>query len=574
MDWRESQAHFETTVEALIQRIWSKRDDGVAHVVDGRGGDEGLDVFVRDDGDVIHHVYQLKFFPEGMSGGWRDTRRRQVRVSFESVAGLEGLEVWTLVIPRNPTVRELKSILALRRGRNLILRVWGPAELDQEIARHPDLLASATRKPLVEALREAGQESAALAGPHDLAVRALKLSERANERSMYWGVDVSIARGAVTQTLFAKHPDAQLREPISLEFSPSFGNKHGSLKRDFETMLDYGAPKSISLPPEVVGAVKVTGPEWIADESSGYGILISQPTLDTEVPSELRIVTSRGAVLASLPGVISDFSQGRRGFTLSSSYQGLDMVVTAASHDHEAGAQFKTQFAGIRASAVQSVLKVMDLIGAGEFVEILAQGKLILKFGHPTRPPAVVLPSTPPDLYELVDDLALLEREYGVAFLIPETLTPLQRIDVRAVRMLTEGRVTTSPRLAKLTATLSGDAIDSVVETLSSPQAITTSMPEYVFDVLGIPIPLGTLRTYHPSVQAEDAPGHIAAVRAGAGDGRKVVFRSADGSPTRLWLEERWKDPNAPLIPEPWQVEGIGEEPGLQVGGADDPKPS
>lgn len=165
VNWLANREDFDRVVEALLQRMWSTKADGVAYAIDGRGGDGGLDVFVSANGDPDEpeHVYQLKFFPEGMSGGFKK-RRDQVKNSFSSVADKPTLKTWTLVVPGNPTTQELKSVLALKGSRYVGVDVMGQSKLDEAIAHYPDLLAWATRDPLVETLRTARMETDALVG--------------------------------------------------------------------------------------------------------------------------------------------------------------------------------------------------------------------------------------------------------------------------------------------------------------------------------------------------------------------------------------------------------------------------
>lgn len=91
---------FDEIVEGLIFR--SRSGDGRVEVVNGRGGDGGRDIVVHL-GDGGSDIYQLKFFPEGFSGGF--TRKRQIKESFETAMKLKPTR-WILVVPANLTVRE------------------------------------------------------------------------------------------------------------------------------------------------------------------------------------------------------------------------------------------------------------------------------------------------------------------------------------------------------------------------------------------------------------------------------------------------------------------------------------
>ncbi|GAA3762015.1 hypothetical protein GCM10022240_13260 [Microbacterium kribbense] len=559
VNWEDGREEFERVVESLIQRTWSTRDDGHAYVIDGRGGDDGLDVYVSRDDEIVQ-VYQLKFFPEGMSGGFRK-RREQVKLSFERVAGLANLEEWTLITPRNPTVAELKSTLALRRGRTVRIQVWGRGELDEAIAKHPDLLAAATRRPLLDALRVAAHESAGLGGVGDLAERALKLGQLADSRSPYWGVKVTTDGHTVTQSLFAKRPDASEKEPIKLRFAPTFGDEHKPLLKEFTRLVEYGGSRSLLLPPEVLGVFETLGPEWIADRSKG-SLEIQPQALPKPLPAEIRVVSARGGLLASLPGEIRLISSGSRGITVEGQF--LTLTITfRVPRDAEGGeADFSYDLHSMTATSALALLKFIDLIESGEMWELHGAERRLFGMEGPTRRTRGSDP-LPADTFEMVEDLAVLENAYGVTFPFPAAITNKDRIDVRVARMLTEGRATYSPQLGALTATISATADPREIGELGDPHAIAASFSDSTFTVLNRPLPIGTLRMYHPSLRATDIRAHITAIKSGNGEGRLLVLEPSDGTPIRVWLEERWTDPNKRIVPEPWGLEGITEHAGL-----------
>lgn len=68
VDWSASEADFNRSVEAILQRMWEGVGGCRAYILDGRGGDEGIDVGVERDG-VVFHIYQLKFFPRECLAG-------------------------------------------------------------------------------------------------------------------------------------------------------------------------------------------------------------------------------------------------------------------------------------------------------------------------------------------------------------------------------------------------------------------------------------------------------------------------------------------------------------------------
>src|SRR5665647_486018 len=71
-DWaRCGRERFEAIVESLLVNKHVTEHTGHAQAVDGRGGDGGIDVDVTLDDGTLDTIYQLKYFPEGLSGNYK-----------------------------------------------------------------------------------------------------------------------------------------------------------------------------------------------------------------------------------------------------------------------------------------------------------------------------------------------------------------------------------------------------------------------------------------------------------------------------------------------------------------------
>ncbi len=84
--------------------------DGTAFHVEGKGGDEGIDIFSgprgvpksERNGEKLH-VWQVKFFPDGL----KECQRGQIRESFKRVMDKHEPDTWTLCVPVNLEQDEL-----------------------------------------------------------------------------------------------------------------------------------------------------------------------------------------------------------------------------------------------------------------------------------------------------------------------------------------------------------------------------------------------------------------------------------------------------------------------------------
>lgn len=94
------QPAFDRLVEALLHRMFD--DSGQVVVVNGRGGDGGIDVQVT--GDAGLRIFQLKYHPDGFPGSLKG-RRTAIKKSFRRTMAHRPVE-WTLVVPCTLTVSE------------------------------------------------------------------------------------------------------------------------------------------------------------------------------------------------------------------------------------------------------------------------------------------------------------------------------------------------------------------------------------------------------------------------------------------------------------------------------------
>ena len=150
-DWeRCGRERFEAIVESLLVNKHETERTGRAQAVDGRGGDGGIDVDVTLDDGTLETIYQLKHFPEGLSGNYRDTRRRQIRGSYVT-AMKQRPKRWVLVVPCNLTPKE-RSWLRSLAGKGGVVPTW-MGVTDLEVEWHAPRTSIGTSRPTPSARR-------------------------------------------------------------------------------------------------------------------------------------------------------------------------------------------------------------------------------------------------------------------------------------------------------------------------------------------------------------------------------------------------------------------------------------
>lgn len=563
IDWKHlDEQGFDRIVEALLVAHHGAQPGVRAYALDGRGGDDGIDVAVERDG-AVEHIYQLKFFPEGFSSGWAHSRRPQIKKSFNrAVDKHPSVKQWTLVVPGNGTKEERKHVFAMRGSRQVRIGFLGQAELDGLMAEHPLVHAWATRAPLVDVLRQIKQEQAALVGPNDLSERARALGTLANERSPYWGTTITVSSGETTETLYAKRPDAAEREPLQVSFTSTFGPGRSALREEFTAAMDWGVTTPVRLPSDVVQRVERIGPEWFADETETAEVELHPVPVDPQ-PAELRVLAGTGAVQASLSGSATAISGGRLGGTLTTRFRDCLQFEWRMPRESTSGSvQVSFESAGVPASDATAVLRLLDAMTEDATTELWVKGARLF--------------ATSIDLSGLVDDdglrswfddVAFLERTLGLAIELPEQVTAIERVRVRAVRLMLEGQCVLWPGVRDFSGTSTGELDDSVELALTKMHMVAMTMTEFPLTIGDATYSVGEVQIFHPRMEVEGGAEILASLRGGEGEGLRMRHVPMDGTAFRAYSpprwRERWRDPNRPLVPDPWNVPGVNEDASL-----------
>lgn len=202
IDWnRIGQREFDRRVEALLYRMFNG-PTGAVITVNGRGGDDGIDVQVSTDAGV--RIFQLKYYPDGFPGSVKG-RRASIKKSFNRAMQHHPVE-WTLVVPGTLTPSERSFLDRLAQGHTATVSVLDRPGLDNGFADHPGLEATFTRDQLREAARDFNQEKALLLDQHDLVERVRALGDRADTVDEDWTWDFERRGDLVVRTLRQQHP--------------------------------------------------------------------------------------------------------------------------------------------------------------------------------------------------------------------------------------------------------------------------------------------------------------------------------------------------------------------------------
>lgn len=541
---------FERAVELLLQRK-HQAGPGTAQAVDGRGGDEGIDVDVTEPDGTISTIYQLKYFPEGFSGGWRETRRRQIKDSFLKAMKHKPAS-WVLVVPRNPTTKERAWVRKLKGKNTVRIEILARDRLDLMLTQAPDIFRALTSGPLTEALQMAGNEHLALNTAADLETVARGLSERVNARSAFWAADMILgADGSVTQRLVPKRPDAQEKEPLAVipHFSSSPAGEEARAK--MEELQRFGGA-GLQISPDALVSVKLDGPQWFTqDVTDVAGIGFGPVGLSRYVDVELRAVAASGATLQSLDGR-SRMSRGNDGKKLWVELAcGLDFEFVMQDDVEKGSAKVTSKLEGLPVTDLTYAVKFMERFapGAELNLELWAEGRRLFLFSLPDA----AFNGLSPDGYtrQLIDDLAVLSSHFLVPLRLPHELTWAEREEIRKARLVVDGKVVAERDFQNLEVVLSGKAGAPIEDWLQSEAMMVVVETEVHYLVQGHRLPIRA-KIFHPRAQYSEPQAVLAALQSGTAEGLPARIRGVDGTPFRVFRDDDPdRDPDQPLSTEP-----------------------
>ncbi len=324
VDWtRLDRNEFERIVNVLITR------DGEAHgfaavAPDGRGGDDGIDIELRDatSGQIVH-IYQLKHFPQGFSSGWGKSRRPQIRESFNTAAKHHPAH-WTLVVPEQFTAAEQKFVTGLATSSSTSTHIMGTVELDKLLAQHPDVHDWAIRDAVNNVLDRIGRRDVQPTTTTDAVAGLARYMAQQDTFSLYWGRRQAVVDGEVVWEIYPKRADAPEMEPLHITVDTAFGAEDGELRKLARDVFGYGRGKRLDLPERVVRSLILEGPsDWFAGVHHDVAVSII-PVVDTSEsrPARIEAYSSDGSLLGALNGRTLNSNAAQAGGFIEAQFDG------------------------------------------------------------------------------------------------------------------------------------------------------------------------------------------------------------------------------------------------------------
>jgi hypothetical protein len=546
---------FDRVVEALLTEVHSE-GSGVLEVLDGRGGDGGIDLDLTMPDGTIDTIYQLKYFPEGFSGGHRP-RRRQIESSFKA-AMKHHPRRWVLVVPGNLTAEERKFVRALAKKHQgvEIGKTWGRAALDASLANSPRVFKHFTHDQRMEDLRVAGLERQGLATAADLSEFAASMGESLGARSLHWDTEVTTGPDGVATRVRARHPRAMEEEPLGSRISFAPGPVGEEARRRYEDGQAFGTP--VDLEAAEIAKVELTGADWFAQELTDVQVHL-RPSPHARGEIDVRVTTPNGGQLQVLRGTM-DIHAGSRGQRIVAALDcGLDLTITIPNTSLPGSAtenrpvDFNIAVYRLRRDDAIEAARAVQFVDHVESdtqvtVELWRGGKMFAQMRTPNYDQRGRLIGA----YDrqLIDDLRVLSKRFDITLRVPEQMTLAQRAEIRKARLLAEGNVIIDGDLGGFDVTLTGIGGEPITNFLAEEAStiVVESTLHYLVD--GLPLAFA-VRIFHPRAHAVNADTIAAALAAGTAADMPVSIRGVDGSPYRVYSLDDFPDGREDLTPTP-----------------------
>jgi len=492
IDWvRLTQPEFDRIVESLFMK--EHRDiPKDAFVVNGRGGDQGIDIHIRRDGLLI--IVQLKYFPEGFSGGFRDVRQAEIRESFKTALHHDP-DDWWLVVPTTVTANERNYVEGLlernAKGRTKPdIVIFDRPKLDALAAKHQELVTYFKRDELREAAKDFNAEQALLIDKADVLARVAALSKQSETLDPDWRLGFFTDGDVVGTTLIAKHPHAAEKSPVKLTLNTAFDADHEELRKSFEQAFSFGTPGRVDLPAAVVSKFVVDGPAFVAETLENVEVSFWTEKSDQDsLPVSMVFYSDRNVPVASYSGKTTWRNTGGKGASLYATFHdtvGLEMLLPFDKSE-QVRVSVKVELAGSAPADVVAGVGLLEKLESAHAVAIELDGKKLARLI--TSGPVSPFGENRDKILthrDIAADLVVIQNATSRHFPYPEELDYEDLVYIRCLRLLVEGQCIVLPAQREVTPRLNGKDGEHIRTLVSGEyQSLLIEMENFGRNILG-----------------------------------------------------------------------------------------
>ena len=503
IDWNlYTREEFTRIVNLLVKAFWADELGVEVRPVDGRGGDDGVDVEVRHPSGKFT-IFQIKFFKEGFSSENRN-RRNQIKKSWNRVYSRQDVDKWVLVIPIELTPGEYDFLYSLANPNKIKIEFWGSANLDLLLTQHPQIRAYAEKTPAH--LKEAAlfqTERAELLNPVPDLVERVKnlglLSETADHNFKYsFGYDQGKVVISAKPQPGAPNPKIQVNLRVANE-----SEKH----LEINEVIGFGLDQPLTLSEELV-EVTMEGPFTTAPDSNASLSLMPNTSIPHELKGQPVIFSFFDADehrIGEYSGITEHLGNGPFGFSLRVTFFHCLTVVLFGSPNPDIKAPNpKINFRPV-GSGVQDftdAINFMATFPTARKFQISINGKVQASW-H-SNDMAVGSVEEFQDLLGLAEDLQKIETLLKMKFVFMEEPSLLDVVLANAVSIILEGNICAVPLYKQISFDTDQFGLNSLQSAQKlDPQNVRIPSHDFTIRLLGMDVRIGTVALWNPHAQFE-----------------------------------------------------------------------
>lgn len=325
---------------------------------------------------------------------------------------------------------------------------------------------------------------------------------------------------------------------------------------DIRAALDFGISQPVEVPTEQIavrseeGLDLLSGAQRVVMQAAGLAHLKGKS-------AGMRFFGADARLSGSFTGNVSHAGLGRLGGALEISFEdGLDVTVCFPFTGGTNGSvTTRPRLDGLSPESTRRCVGTLLQLHGAETAEITLDGQSLGKVGGFALSRDAEYLTGLRTLFEAADDLAVIQRETGVYFPMPDEIEGYERLWIRTIRLMLDGHAAPVPR--KVYRGVARSDLDPAAILDEGTLAIV--MPGNEVTVAGHPVPLDPFVIYHPHAVFTGVEDSLLDVTMDVDHPREFEVRPVDETAFVAYFPDRL-NPDAQAS-TPWGITGVEDPP-------------
>ncbi len=561
VDWNTmGRDRFDRLVECLLCRYHRTQVTATYHAVNGRGGDDGIDFIAVDHPDVTK-IYQLKYFPEGFSGGFR-TRRRQITQSFTEAMRRKP-QIWILVVPNTVTPSEDEYVAGLKGKFSVSVDTMDRADLDDLLSKYSDIWEYFRFRSPEQYLLE---KAALVANPvirtgDDLERQLRNFRENLDAADPYWTFDVVLGKDMTIRALRAKDPRSAELSPIKHKFAIADADVNEALSR----AIRFGVSEPLKIEgTRLVNGLKIDGPPLVAFEGTVQALELHPgepgPWFDLDIVMADDANDEMDTFLVRGRGL----DVGKDGFILEVEVSSnLKVLFHAPLKEETPGGMDMTldPVSGLKISDVLEIRRFLYALSRASHMRVQAVGGFSFELELNEKVRSAEWRADYEPVWLIAEDLRVIEEKGGVHFRYPAApIDGDERLKIRNLRLVLDGHAVALPYANIFNVALQGDQTGEGNPLLDSRYVWLRFdlSSDHETTVLGKTVQIPMRVAGLVQLKPEEAASVRATLEEGSGADIPVTLHPRPKDRLRMYRAGTRFETDEPVI-TPWELPGVNQ---------------